>query len=651
MSRKKKKNKTKKTFSKLSSKGKNKKQKWLSFALGIIIGLVCLITIFLSFYQIVYSQKVYPGVKIGQINFSGKDQKEIKKILENYLEELNKNGLQFKVFDILGNKKEFSLSPTVISPADPDLSRTILDINISQNVKKIFQVGRQGDYLDKFFQRLRILFKPCQIVLDYSLDREELKKILERSLKDLEKPAQNAQLWVNEETKELEIKKDERGYIFNYDEAIKELEYEIRNLSFGPIELSLKIDYPKIREKEAKKFLNQAKEIAKAGPIKLIYQKKNWLISEDEIKEFLEIKVDNQEEGYLDFKENKLKGFLENIAQEIDVKARDAKFKMENGRVVEFQANQEGRKLAIEKNYQLIKDKIFQNREREVVLVVEKTKPNVVIADINNLGIRELIGRGESNFAGSPKNRRHNIAVGATALNGLLIKPGEEFSLLKAIGKVDASTGYLPELVIKGDRTIPEYGGGLCQIGTTSFRVALNTGLPITEREPHSYRVSYYEPAGLDATIYNPSPDLKFINDTGNYILWQSKIEGNNLIFEFWGTSDGRKVEVTHPRIYNITNPPPTKYIETEELEPGEEKCVERAHKGADTEFTRTIKYADGRVKKEVWKSHYKAWPEVCLVGKKPEEEKDLEKEQGKNSNSEEEDANVDTNINIELNE
>jgi vancomycin resistance protein YoaR len=177
------------------------------------------------------------------------------------------------------------------------------------------------------------------------------------------------------------------------------------------------------------------------------------------------------------------------------------------------------------------------------------------------------------------------------------------------------------ELVIKGDKTTPEYGGGLCQVGTTTFRVALNTGLPIIERRNHSYRVSYYEPAGTDATIYDPSPDLKFVNDTAGHILIQTKITGNTLRFEFWGTSDGRQVTQTKPEIYNITQPGPTKIVETQELAPGQKKCTESAHAGADTVFYRTITYMSGEKKEETWKSHYVPWQAVCLVGvEKPAE-------------------------------
>jgi vancomycin resistance protein YoaR len=127
--------------------------------------------------------------------------------------------------------------------------------------------------------------------------------------------------------------------------------------------------------------------------------------------------------------------------------------------------------------------------------------------------------------------------------------------------------------------------------------------------------VSYYEPAGTDATIYEPSPDMKFINDTEHHILIHAYIVGTEVIYEFWGTDDGRTVTVGKPRIYNITAAPPTKLVETTDLEPGKKRCTESAHAGADAAFDYKVEYADGTVHEETFHSHYRPWQAVCLVG------------------------------------
>jgi len=140
----------------------------------------------------------------------------------------------------------------------------------------------------------------------------------------------------------------------------------------------------------------------------------------------------------------------------------------------------------------------------------------------------------------APFNRADWVLDGAKRFNGVLLAPGETFSFGKLLGAVDASTGYVPELVILGDHEEKQYGGGLCQVSSTAFRAALAAGLPITERVNHAFAISYYTwpytVPGMDATIYYPAVDLKFTNDTGSYILMQTIMNGVDLKFDFFGT-------------------------------------------------------------------------------------------------------------------
>jgi len=305
----------------------------------------------------------------------------------------------------------------------------------------------------------------------------------------------------------------------------------------------------------------------------------------------------------------------EKIAPSVNIKPVDARFEIKDNRVVEFTSSVDGLRIDSQKTIAKLRSDFLAGDAKTVELATEAAKSSVKTENVNQLGIKEIIGIGHSNFSGSPKNRIHNIKTGAAAINGTLVAPGEEFSTNKTLGDVTAETGYLPEMTIKGDKTVPEYGGGLCQVGTTLFRGALESGLPITARRAHSYRVSYYEPAGTDATIYGPWPDLRFLNDTGSHILIQSRIDGNDIYFEFWGTKDGRIVEKTDPTIYNIVKPPPTKLIESTDLPVGQKKCTERSHNGADAYFDYKVTYPDETVKEERFKSHYVPWQEVCLIG------------------------------------
>lgn len=245
-----------------------------------------------------------------------------------------------------------------------------------------------------------------------------------------------------------------------------------------------------------------------------------------------------------------LNKFLDDLAQQTDKDPENATLQVEDGKVFVFALGKNGIKLDKEKSLCLISDYFKNNSSAgKIELAYDEIKPEITTDSIDNLGIKSLIGEGSSNFAGSPKNRIHNIYVGAQKFNGVLIKPGEEFSFIKTLGTVDESTGYLPELVIKTDQTVPEFGGGMCQVSTTTFRAAIYAGLKITARTPHAYPVRYYNPQGMDATVYIPRPDLRFINNTPGYILIQTRIEGTRLIFNFFGADDGRKINLIGPKI------------------------------------------------------------------------------------------------------
>lgn len=244
--------------------------------------------------------------------------------------------------------------------------------------------------------------------------------------------------------------------------------------------------------------------------------------------------------------------YLQTLALSLDVPAVNPSFTTEDGRVKLFALGKNGQSLDIDQSTENIATALTEfsdARDRTIELTVRPILPDITSGDPASLGINELIGEGTTDFRGSPKNRIHNFTRGMEQFHGLLIKPGETFSFVEHLGEVDGEHGYLPELVIKNNATIPEFGGGICQVSSTMFRAALYSGLPITERRNHAYAVAYYKPIGMDATVYIPKPDLKFTNNTPGHILIQGKIEGTKFIFQFYGTSDGRKTEIDGPHI------------------------------------------------------------------------------------------------------
>ncbi len=260
-----------------------------------------------------------------------------------------------------------------------------------------------------------------------------------------------------------------------------------------------------------------------------------------------------------------------------------------------------------------------ETEQSVIAIPTTRTLPEVTVPDsLKALGVTDLVGVGYSDFSGSPSGRIHNINEGLSQFNGVLIDPGAEFSFMEHLSPVDAAHNFLPELVIKGDETIPEYGGGMCQVSSTMFRAALYSGLTITSRTNHSYAVSYYARPfgyGLDATVYDPNPDFKFLNDTPGSLLVQSYADGDSAYYVFYGTNDGRRVTMEGPYAYDYRSVPTDVITYVTTLEPGVRSLKEHGHTGFKVDWTRTITRTDGTMTTETIHSDYEARPEKWEEG------------------------------------
>lgn len=607
--------------------------KWLWRTAAIFLAVLIVFSGAAYLYDINYQGKIYAGVKAGNLRLAGKTPLQAKVLLQSKIDRLADQGLDFSYQEQLQN-----IEP-IVAVAQGGRAYELWSYDIDAIVNSLYRLGRQGNWWEGLGTRTKLLLVGTSGQVEFQLNAIGLAAQLKEKFSRFETPGNDAALiW---RADKAVLAEEQSGLVFDYDAALEAVKERLAKIDNTPLKMQLTLDEPAVKKSEAEFLAAVAEDLLARAPLRLKFSYPDYYngrrdiqetvrqISSEDLKSWLKIKkkgelgilkkiFKNEVEPYLGLDDTVVGEYLRVWSQSLDVPAKDAKFVIEDGRVTEWQSSLDGFKLEVESTIQVIESKFIREGEANISLVLSVDKSKITNENVNSLGIEKLIGRGESNFSGSPPNRRHNIAVGAAAINGLLIKPGEEFSLNEALGEIDAAAGYKPEFVIKGDRTIPEYGGGLCQIGTTLFRAAINTGLPITERRNHSYRVGYYEPAGTDATIYGPWPDLKFVNDSGHYALLQTRIEGDNAIFEIWGTSDGRAVKTTDPIIYNIVPPGEPKLIKTAELPPGEKKRIDRAHSGADAYFKRTIVWPKdlGREPvEETFSSHYIPWKEVWLVG------------------------------------
>lgn len=300
----------------------------------------------------------------------------------------------------------------------------------------------------------------------------------------------------------------------------------------------------------------------------------------------------------------------EKISQKIYQEAQIASLSLQDEKVSIEGNIQREQKLNIPLSVRIIEKALHENID-EVELAIDSHDPLIEVSpELSLIGIKEILAVGSSDFSGSSPARVHNIQTALKKYNGKLIKPGETFSFNDSLGFVHASTGYKKELVIKGEQTIPEWGGGVCQVSSTLYRGVMLSGLPIEERANHSYSVSYYYPAGSDATIYPGSRDLRFTNQTGSAILLAAHIRDESLFFTLLGTKEEKNVDLFGPYITNAKAAPPPKYLPSTTLEEGERVLISQAHKGFTSTWFRSINGSS-----EKFLSVYQARPKVYKVG------------------------------------
>lgn len=161
----------------------------------------------------------------------------------------------------------------------------------------------------------------------------------------------------------------------------------------------------------------------------------------------------------------------------------------------------------------------------------------------------ELIASFSTDMAPRDAQQRHNINRAASKIDGLLVRPGEEFSFNKAVGLRGLEQGYQRAPAIVDGEIRREWGGGVCQVSSTLYNAALLGNLKITERHAHSRKVSSVPP-GRDATTAYGVADFKFVNTTGVAIRIRAITSPTRLVVSLYGKARQKvDVDITTQRV------------------------------------------------------------------------------------------------------
>lgn len=466
------------------------------------------------------------------------------------------------------------------------------------------------------FKYIKYFFNPKKFSLKIDYDDKQLNEVVEAIASQIEKPFVPTELVLK--NKNITVSPGVSGLFVNQ-ELIKKT--VLNNLEFAKFNDSILIETKVVGEipntTQVEQTIDRAKKIID----------KSIVLSTD----LDTITIDDQTLiSWIDFNNgyqlDKINIYTQNIAKSFTKDPIDAVFKFQNGQVTEFKPAQNGiivnpDSLSQEIMASFINLEKSNEKQEKLTPSFESIEPKIKNSDVNDLGIKELLGKGTSTFWHSSAIRNINIIKGSSIVNRILVAPGDTFSFVKSLGEVSLAAGYKQAYIIRQGKTELDVGGGVCQVSTTLFRAMLDAGLNITERKNHAYRVSYYEEdskPGFDATVFIPSPDLKFVNDTAHHVLIQSVLDMDNrrLTYEIYGTSDGRKVNISNYRQWDSTPPPPDVWIDDPTLPAGKVVKDEQAIRGLKTAFDWTVTDKDGNIlHQKTFQSNFAAWAAVYRRG------------------------------------
>jgi vancomycin resistance protein YoaR len=563
-------------------------------------------------YQLLYAGRIFPGVSVAGVDISGMKPSDAAVKLSQTLSYPISGKILFRD----------GQNAWVASPAELGMV-----FDPSSSAMTAYRTGRSGGLFGALSGQIRAAGLGAKIPPVIIFDQRVAYHYLNQISSQVNQPVSEASLIL--EGTNIVAQPGQVGRELKIDATLIYLGAQLQTFSDGEVPLVVQELQPQILDvsaqaEMARQVLSQPLTLAIPNPAQ--DDPGPYIYNQEVLANLLAVqRTENGVQVVLSH--TGLRDILVPVKNQVDRLASDARF-IFNDDTLQLDVMAEsrvGRTMDIEASIKAINDSLLGG-QHTVSLVVNEAQPRVSsTATGQELGITQLVLSETSYFHGSSAERVQNIQAAAAQFHGLLVAPGETFSMGEHMGDVSLENGFAEALIIYGGRTIKGVGGGVCQVSTTLFRAAFMAGFPVVERTPHAYRVSYYEQiasgavdprlAGLDATVYFPLVDFKFKNDTPHWILMETYMGSGSLTWKFYSTSDGRTVSWDTTGVTNFVPAPAPVYEVNDELGKNQMKQVDWAANGADVTVTRTVMRGGAVLFQDQFTTHYQPWQAICQYG------------------------------------
>jgi vancomycin resistance protein YoaR len=568
-------------------------------------------------FEIAYADRVYPGVYVKGIDLSGATFEEADDRLSDALSYTYKGKIKLTYEDQAWEAHPIELG---------------FLIDTSSSARQAFNVGRQGWMASNLVMKGRAWFDGIKLPPLVYYDERIALEYLQTIAQTIDKPVKEASLRL--ENTDVEVVSGQIGKEVDISAMLSLIETALTYNIDAEIPLIVTETAPEVMD-----VSNEAQLVREilSEPLLLTdpgsgEDENQWTISVEDLAPMLSIRAGKGDDGdnaaYKIEPNRDLFGiYLNGLAPSLSLTPVNARFIFnDETRLLEvYEPAVIGRKLDIQASIDQIGE-AFLNGKHEVPLVFEVIEPAVTDDTTGEeLGIIELVHQETSYFYGSDAARVQNIKTASAEFLGLLVPPGATFSMAEHLNDISLDNGYAEALIIYGDQTIQGVGGGVCQVSTTLFRAAFFAGFPIPERHAHAYRVGYYEQqangsrdpnlAGLDATVYFPFVDMKFVNDTENWLLMETYMGSYSLTWKFYSTKDNRTVSWETTGVTDVVPAPEPLCRENPDFEKDEIKKVDYAADGAKVNVTRTVYKGEQIHISDSFYTQFQPWREIWEYG------------------------------------
>ena len=603
--------------SSLRSTNTARKVSWfLVFPVTVLVAGLIAAALLVTTYQQSHRERVFTGVMVAGINIDGMTRDEAMEVLALEYPSPSEKSI---TLSYLRDEQSWQFKWEELG----------LTLDGRATIDAAMMVGREGGPIKRMLQQFDSWYYGRQIAPILLFDEQVLEEKIAEVAAEIDRPALDAALGFD--GGEANYLPSQGGRQLDRAYVRGKIIGSLERLDEGEIQLLVQETRPRINDtREAAEVINNII----SGPIEFYLQVPldeqdldRVTLTEDELIKWLRVQTVSSDgdrprtEVVID--ENALRAWLAPFEKQLSREAENARYYFDDNteELVLVATHVDGRELDIEATVERFLDQV-KTPNRAIPFVMRDIVPLVnAQATTTDLGITELVSESTTWFFGSSAERKHNIARSAANFFGVVIAPGEEFSFNDFLGEVSADQGYETGLIIFGGRTIQGIGGGVCQVSTTVFQAAFWAGFPVVERWQHGYQVGYYddgEGPGMDATVYSPLVDFRFLNDTPYHLLIENYYNEANssLTFKFYSTSLGRTVVKEGPIVANRVPAKPDIWELDEELETGVIEQVDWAVDGADVSVGREVYNANGElIRQDLFESRYIPWQNIYQYG------------------------------------